>query len=256
MLKLIEKYKMKILKFIMYYLPYGKLEKEQEENRRHYMCYLYLKKKYKKFLDKMPKYIGSGEQSNKVWWCWLQGEENAPDLNKACLNSLRNNLKDREIIVITKENLEDYVKMPEYIMKKYEEGKITHTHFSDLLRLELLINYGGTWIDSSVFCTEYNKKFFDKSLFVFQNYKRGDTSILLSSWFITAEKNNPILITTRNLLYEYWRTNNYLLHYYLFHLFFTLAVEKYKVMGKNMKNYGTKCLDFLIFLLISYNLNF
>ena len=93
-------------------------------------------------------------------------------------------------------------------------------------------------MDSSVLCTEYNKSFFDKPLFVFQNYKRGDVSLLLSSWFITAEKNNPILITTRNLLYEYWRTNNYLLHYYLLHLFFTLAVEKYEELWKQVPRFS------------------
>ncbi len=234
----IEKYKMKFLKFRLYYLPYGKLEREQEENRRHYMCYLYLKKKYGKFLDRLPIYSGSGEYSNKVWWCWLQGEENAPDLNKICLKSLRENLKDREIIIITKNNLNDYIKLPDFIMEKYENGFISHTHLSDIIRLELLINYGGTWIDSSVLCTDYNRDFFDKPLFVFQNFKRGDESILLSSWFITAEKENPILKTTRDLLYEYWKNNNFLLHYYMLHLFFTLATQKYPELWEQVPKFS------------------
>ena len=34
-----------------------------------------------------------------------------------------------------------------------DSGQITKTHLSDLLRLELLIRYGGTWIDATVFCT-------------------------------------------------------------------------------------------------------
>ena len=235
---IIEKYKMKLLKFCLYYLPYGKLKKEQEENRRHYMCYLYLKKKYNKFLNQLPIYSESKERSNKVWWCWLQGEENAPDLNKACLKSLHEKLTDREIIVITKDNLNEYIELPDFIMEKYKNGIISNTHFSDIIRLELLIKYGGTWVDSSVFCTDYNRDFFDTNFFVFQNYKRGDESILLSSWFITSEKDNPILKTTRDLIYEYWKNNNFLLHYYLFHLFFTLATEKYPELWNQVPRFS------------------
>lgn len=230
--------KIRLLKFRLFYLPYKRLSAEQEENRITLMCFYYLKNMYKKFLNDMPIYKGSGEISNKVWWCWLQGEENAPDLNKACLKSLREHLKDKEIIVITEKNYRKYVDFPEYIIKKYNDGIISRTHFSDLLRLELLIKYGGTWIDSSVFCTGYNKNFFDEPLFVFQNWKRGSSGCVLSNWYISSEKNNPILITTRNLLHKYWSENNYLLNYYIFHLFFTIAIEKYPDLWKNVPRFS------------------
>ena len=42
------------------------------------------------------------------------------------------------------------------------------THFSDLLRLELLIKYGGTWVDASVLITKYTKDYFNKDLFFFK----------------------------------------------------------------------------------------
>lgn len=42
------------------------------------------------------------------------------------------------------------MKLPDYIVKKWEKGRIPADLFSDLLRLELLIRYGGTWIDSTV----------------------------------------------------------------------------------------------------------
>jgi hypothetical protein len=41
-------------------------------------------------------------------------------------------------------------------LEKYQKKIIDNTHFSDLLRLELLIKYGGTWIDASVLVTKYN----------------------------------------------------------------------------------------------------
>ncbi|RAZ02631.1 capsular biosynthesis protein, partial [Klebsiella oxytoca] len=69
------------------------------------------------------------------------GMDRAPHLVRACYRSLRENLPDKEIILITSENMSDYVTFPDYIIEKWEKGQITHTHMTDLLRLELLIQY-------------------------------------------------------------------------------------------------------------------
>ena len=47
------------------------------------------------------------EQSNKVWVCWFQGMENAPSIVQRCFQSLKENLADREIILITSNNIID-----------------------------------------------------------------------------------------------------------------------------------------------------
>ena len=91
-----------------------------------------------------------------IWFCWLQGFEQAPPIVNACYSSLKRNIPDREIKVIDGQNWREYVEMPEYIVKKWEKGRIPAALFSDLLRLELLVKYGGTWIDSTVLCTGVN----------------------------------------------------------------------------------------------------
>ena len=42
-------------------------------------------------------------------------------------------------LFMTNENIGDYVTFPEFIFSKWKQGIITHTHMTDLLRLELLI---------------------------------------------------------------------------------------------------------------------
>lgn len=205
---------------------------------KHWVVYQNLFREYSYFLNSLNYTEGSKEYSNKIWWCWLQGEDKAPDLCKACLDSLRYHLKNKEIIVITEKNMWDYVEFPEHIKVKYNKGLISRTHFSDLLRLELLIRHGGTWIDSSVFCTAEDNNIFDSNLYVYQNFMRGDEAIVASSWLISSEKNNPILCTTRDLLYKYWKKNDYLIHYYLFHFFFKMATEKYKLEWQKMPRYS------------------
>lgn len=170
-------------------------------------------------------------QSNKVWVCWLQGMDDAPVLVKRCYESLQKYLENREIIVITSKNFYEYVTFPEYILQKYESGIITKTHFSDLLRLELLIKYGGLWIDATVLCTSNNipEYILNSDLFVYQILKPGldGKSQTISSWLMSACSNNKILLLTREMLYEYWKNNNSMMDYFLLHTFFSIACEQY-----------------------------
>ena len=68
-----------------------------------------LRNKYKYFLQNLPIYNHTHQYSNKIFWCWLQGEDNAPKLAKACLKSIKRNLRKKEIIVITENNMNQYV---------------------------------------------------------------------------------------------------------------------------------------------------
>lgn len=199
-----------------------------------------LRKKYKRFITeyKDKEIINTcHESSGNIWVCWFQGMKKAPDIVQQCYQSLLQNIKDREIILITEDNYKNYVKFPDVIQKKIEQGIISKTHMSDLLRLELLVNYGGTWIDSTVYCTgEVPEYMLNSELFVFQKLKPGldghCTSI--SNWFITAEKENPILKLTLALLYQYWYTYDKLIDYFIFHDFFQLSTECYPEVWKKV----------------------
>lgn len=183
-------------------------------------------KYYEHFQNSIPIYNHTHIYSDNIYWCWLQGLDNAPKLYKATLNSVKKNCANHKILIINETNIDYYVKLPSYITEKFNKGIFSKTHFSDLLRLELLIKYGGTWIDSSVLITKYDEKFFKKDLFFFN----------FSSWFITAEKDSPVLKTTRDLLYEYWRKEDYLCDYFLFHDFLKIAFDRYSKNHLEMPN--------------------
>lgn len=194
-----------------------------------------LEKSYKKKIDEFQSnYVDDKphEASNKVWICWFQGLDNAPALVKKCYESLKQNLTDREIILITSDNMCDYVKFPEFILEKWKAGQITHTHMTDLLRLELLIKYGGMWIDATVLCTSKREEipdyFFNSDLFLYQILKPGRDGQAqpISSWLISAKTNNKILMMARYLCYEYWKKNNEMVDYFLFHDFVMISLEQ------------------------------
>ena len=169
--------------------------------------------------------------SRKVWIFWWQGMENAPHLVKRCYQSVRENLGDWDIVLITEKNYKEYVSFPESIIEKLGKGQITLTHFSDLLRLELLIQHGGLWLDATVLCTsgDIPKSILNSDLFVHQAQKPGANgrATLLSSWCMYATTNNKILLATRELLYAYWKKNTKMDDYFLLHQFFTIACNYY-----------------------------
>lgn len=111
---------------------------------------------------------------------------------------------------------------------------------TDLLRFELLIKYGGTWIDSTVWCSQNEDRipdyFFNSELLFYQCLKPGRDGHLtvMSSWYINATSNNKILLATRYLLYEYWKRNSELLDYFLLHDFFQIVLEYYSTDWKKV----------------------
>ncbi len=195
-----------------------------------------LQKKYKSALlqfDKEYDVYLEHEMSNKVWVCWFQGIENAPSLVQKCFLSLKENLTGRDIVLLTAENMFDYVQFPDYIVEKWKKGQITHTHMTDLLRLELLIRHGGMWIDATVLCTQQEKDipkyFFESDLFLYQILKPGRDghSHVNSSWLMSAKTNNKILMAVRHLCYEYWKEHNDLIDYFLLHDFMSIVADFY-----------------------------
>ena len=174
------------------------------------------------------------DRSRIIWFCWLQGLEQAPALVRVCHDSLKRHLPGWEIKVIDGGNWRDFVELPGYVVRKWEKGRIPAANFSDLLRLELLIRYGGTWVDATVLCTGEPASgiplstYLDADLFLFQYTPEGTTKgIRISNWYITSCTNHPVLMAVREMLYAYWKDYDCTIDYYMFHLFFEMVAREY-----------------------------
>ena len=192
-------------------------------------------------------------RSNKVWVCWLQGIGQAPDIVKRCYSSLLDHLTDREIILLSKDNYRDWVTFPDYIQEKIDQGIIGSAHASDLLRLELLEHYGGTWIDATIFCSgnDIPDYIWNSDLFLYQIMRPGldGHAQRTSNWFITACTNEPVLRLVKELLYRYWQNHNRAVDYYIFHDFLELAIETYPEIWKKVVPVSSSIPHILLFRL-------
>ena len=194
-----------------------------------------LERKYRKVLNEFDISFDNNlehKQSDKVWICWFQGMENAPKIVQKCYESVKNNLANKEIVLITENNMMEYVDFPDYVLDKWKNGIITDTHMTDLLRLELLIRYGGIWLDATVYCSNNNipNYYFDSDLFFYQTLKPGrdGNAVYMSSWLISAKSNNKILMATLYLCYAFWKNNSFMWDYFLLHDFMFIVLDKYK----------------------------
>lgn len=181
---------------------------------------------------------GSYDSSRKhiIWLCWLQGYDKAPLLMQKCRDSVFRHNPTMDIIIVDKSNLNQYVSFPDYINQKYTSGIIPNAHYADLIRICLLEKYGGTWIDATVLMTDKLPEYISNSeLFCYKTTPLGYS--VASNWLISAHPNNPIIHQMKTLLFEYWKNENKLVSYSIFHLFWTMTVtfnDTNKTLWKNV----------------------
>ena len=166
-----------------------------------------------------------------LWQYWESPDGSVPPLVQACLNSVDKYKGSKyKRIMLTPENVKDYVDIPQIFWDLKERGKIKTAFFSDILRTCLLIQHGGIWIDSTVLLTEELPSYItDADLFVFQNDLKIDLDGLnMASYFIAAKKDNKILKETLAALIQYWKENNFLVNYFTFLHTFTMVTQANK----------------------------
>lgn len=165
--------------------------------------------------------------SRTAWVCWLQGIDAAPVVVKQCYASIKKWLHGWNVVLITADNFADYATLPNFIIDKWKSGIIGNAHFSDILRLQLLIEHGGLWLDATTLLTDCIPDYVLQSdLFVFHNGWMDEEMINVANWFIFSKRNSNLLLTqSRDLLIEYWRKYDYAKNYFIFHMLFRMVTD-------------------------------
>ena len=203
------------------------------------------------------------EPDSNIWVSWWDGEETMPPLVKACYKSILKHAGTHPVLLITKYNFKNFVSIPEYIMEKVNSGLMTVTHFSNILRANLLYDYGGIWMDATILvlkdisldnftfftlkAPEINgvgasiSRFAGLSSGISDKSKRfhNHTEPQISRWsgfLLAGTMQSPVFAYLRNILYAYWKDHNNQIDYLLFDYTIALGYDNIPVMKKLIDN--------------------
>ena len=206
--------------------------------KRHNVTRGFLEKEFYEFIINYEFNTCNQKNSKIIWTLWMQGYENAPELVKSTIDSIRKfaELNNFQFILLEENTIEKYIVFPKLIKEKMDLGVIDYTKISDILRVSLLAKYGGTWVDATI----YMKEEFDSSLLL-QNYytiKTGgiedySPNISNNRWkgfFLSG--NSSLFNFTRDFFFEYYSRYDIAVDYLLIDYIFDIAY-KYDEKIKN-----------------------
>ncbi len=168
------------------------------------------------------------DATEKIYSIWFQGKDSAPKWVKACFRSVERNCP-QEHVVLDEKTVFDYIELPEYIMEKRKYGKISHAHFADIARVELLNNYGGIWMDASGYVTSPPPAWMiEQDFFAYlvnpESVGFGWRYSFMQNCFFRARKGSYILAAWRYMIHEFWKHENTRLDYMIHQLMFKTLV--------------------------------
>lgn len=178
--------------------------------------------------NEIPRTVPDDVIINKtIFVYWKQGFDKAPEIVRKCVASIKNHCGDYNVVYLDSSNLMNYVCIPQHIIDKHDKGIIKEAFFSDLVRTNLLIRYGGIWCDATCFWVKDIPNYInDSKFFLFRSPMLGKVFPgEISNWFIKSEQGNELLLETLNLLYEWWRRYDSVCHYYIYHLTLSAIVN-------------------------------
>lgn len=213
--------------------------------RKHDIMLRYYEKTFGDFLktydynhrnETLPK----SEYADCIWICWWQGLDHAPDLVKVCIDSIKRNARDHRVIILTEDNYKQYVDIPEWVEEKKNKGIISRTHFSDILRLTLLSQYGGLWLDSTFFCTQsVLDDYFQQPLWSIKRPDYFHASVAagyFANYSLGCDANHRwIFKTILDFVLEYWKNNNIMIDYLFLDYLIALVQKHDQSIAKEFK---------------------
>lgn len=168
---------------------------------------------------------GIASPDSPIWVCWWTGEETAPPLVRRCIQSIRENAGTHPVRFITRENYGDHLQIPDYMLDKLESGQMGLAHLADYIRVSLLAEHGGLWLDATIFCSNTVPELcFELPFFTCKSPRQSCGYLSEMRWVtfcLGGWKGNVFFRFLRDAFERYWQVSPCAIDY----LFFDYVIE-------------------------------
>lgn len=173
-----------------------------------------------------PSFISDGKDS--VIWVYWNDISTMPLMVEKCIERIRKNSNGHKVVIVSEDTVSDYLQLDEVVSRKYKEGKISRTHFCDIIRISLLYHYGGVWMDCTLLLTQPLPDIVTSSDFYTNRQNKWDYNSVSggrwSTFFIACHKSNLMMKATLDVFVEYWHRYDDMVDYvwmdYIFNLLY------------------------------------
>lgn len=164
-------------------------------------------------------------------WIYWDNVATMPAIVKSCISSVRRNSQGRKLVIVSENNIQDYITIEAHVMRKYKAGLISKTHFSDIVRISLLVKYGGLWMDATILQTATMPDYVTRGdFFTFKlDINKSWEVVSHGEWcvfFIACKKGNLLMKVTLDMMNAYWERYDLLIDYLLIDYLWMIASEK------------------------------
>ena len=164
-----------------------------------------------------------------IWTMWQQGEAQMPETVQASMKTIKDFAKrnDCEFYLLTDENLADFINIPRDITEKFKKKELSAAHYSDIIRFSFLYQYGGIWMDATLFVSPYaTLEMFDGDFFTLNHppihtdkIERAIGDFKWAGFFLAGKKGKPYFKHIRDLYLYYVRKYPVFIHYLMMDYF-------------------------------------
>lgn len=180
--------------------------------------------------------MGAYEPNAPIWVCWWTGEETAPPLVRQCIRSIREHAGDHPVHFITGENYRDFLQIPEYMLEKVEKKQMGLAHLADYIRVKLLAEQGGLWLDATIFCSNtVPESCFDIPFFTSKSPRQPCGYLSEMRWVtfcLGGWKGNVFFRFLRDAFERYWHASPCAIDYLFFDYIIDLAYNRLPALRK------------------------
>lgn len=89
-----------------------------------------------------------------IWFCWFQGKSTMPELQRCLYRRLLEKSGKHRVVFVDMPYIVNNSIVPQNVLDDFNNGIIGPAFFSDIVRVCLLEQFGGLWVDSTVLITK------------------------------------------------------------------------------------------------------